>query len=110
MSQNKQTLEHKIQNLINHIQGKEDTIKTIQAAVNNICNFFDNEKIRKLPLKNKKIEDNLLSSPHAIELLMLMKFQRTDTHLELKKEAVTLKEMIYFKQCIEKALVRLFFE
>lgn len=107
MSKQKKSTEEQIQNLVNQFVGKEETVNIIQAILNNICNFFDNEKVRKLNLKNKKIEENLLSSPQAIELLVLMKFNKTDTHLELKKDAITLKEMIYFKQCFEKAIVKL---
>src|SRR5688572_20370633 len=102
----KLTEEQKIQLLVQQIQkASEDSIKMIQSIVVNIVNFFDNEKLRKLPLTNKKIQESLLAVPPAIELLMIFKFKRTDTHLELPLNDITIDEIKKYKIILEKAMV-----
>jgi hypothetical protein len=101
------SFEAKVQNLVNRILvSNDETYTVILAILNNIINFFDNEKVRKLSLVNKKIQQYLISVPEAIELLVLFKFVKTESHLELKRNAVTLKDVITFRTALEKAEVR----
>eukprot|EP01080_Neovahlkampfia_damariscottae_P001745 gene1745-514_t len=83
---------------------KTETLKILQSILKNILTHFEEEKFRKVPLKNQKIIDNIVSVTQAVQILVLFKFTKNETHLILEKDACSLEELKKNQQLLEKAI------